>query len=118
MVITPVPTAQNAIAGITNLKGKVITVFNLCELLGLKKNENTTSTVIFKSDKDEDLMGLLIEKTGALVNIDDKNIRPPNLATGTEESFCISGIAESKGKLYRIIDIHSIIGKFKKGELK
>jgi len=112
MLITPVPTAQNAIVGITNLKGKVVTVFNLNELLGREKNSNseTTNAIIFKSSDGEDQMGLLIDKTGALVDIDDKNIR--TLATGTEESFCISGIAESWDKLYRIIDIDSIINKY------
>jgi len=116
MMITPVPTAQSAIVGITNLKGRVITIFSLDELLGRNRKEisDIATAVIFKSRDGYDQMGLLIDKTGSLVDIDDTKIRPPKLASGTEESFCISGIAESGDKLYRIIDIDSIINKFRR----
>jgi len=86
--------------------------------LGRSKKEisDIANAVIFKADSDEDQMGLLIDKTGALVDIDDNSIRPPTLATGAEESFCISGIAEAGDKLYRIIDIDSIINRFRRRE--
>jgi purine-binding chemotaxis protein CheW len=114
--ITPVPTAQSAIEGIINLKGKVITVFNLCELLGREKKTNSDKAIIFKSQNEDEWLALLIDKTDALVYIDDDTIRAPVFATGAEESFCISGIAQANGKFYRMIDIDTIVEKYKEQE--
>jgi purine-binding chemotaxis protein CheW len=120
MILTHVPAAPDEVIGIMNLKGKVITVFSLTRLLGRKGKcagayaDNTINAVVFKSFSDsEDQMGLSIDKPGDLIDIDDNIICPPSLASGANESFCISGIAEMGERLYRIIDIDSIINKYK-----
>jgi len=114
--ITPVPSAPAEIAGIANLKGKVITVLNLNRLLGsndpneIKRNINT---IVFKSGSDtENQMGLAIEKPGNLIYADDDAIRSPPLAADAEENHHISGIIEIDDMFYRIIDIESISKKF------
>jgi len=120
MTVTPVPSAPDAVIGIANIKGRVVTLLSLCELLGRKKKRdpknvaNVVDAVIFKSlSGGEDQIGLVIEKPGNLIVIDEETVCLPSLTTGAEESFCISGIAEVEGKLYRIINIDSIIKKYK-----
>jgi len=142
IAVTHVPAAPDAITGIINLKGRVITVFNLNELLGRggkqyiktpfterrklqaadllnKKPVNNITAdivniIVFKSiSGTDDQMGLIMDKPGILIDIDDELIRQPSLATGMEESYCISGIAELDNTLYRIINIDSIIDKYK-----
>jgi purine-binding chemotaxis protein CheW len=107
MMVTPVLAAPDAIVGIANLKGKVITVFSLSELLGNGKQLHTQAinAVILKSET-----GLIIDAPGDLIDIDDLLIEPP-----PEENFCISGIAEVEENLYRIIDVDSIINKYNGG---
>jgi len=39
--ITHIPAAPDVIKGIINLKGRVITIFNLCKLLGQKNKQNS-----------------------------------------------------------------------------
>jgi len=120
MTITPVPSAPGEVIGITNLKGRVITILNLCALLGHKKKYeeeycfNKVKALIFKTHSgSEDQLGLLIDKTGNLIEIDDKAIRPPSLPAGAKESFCICGIAEINNRLFRIVNIDSIVNKYK-----
>jgi purine-binding chemotaxis protein CheW len=123
MAVTPVPAAPDEIIGITSEKGRVVTVFSLPVLLGNKNNKNKTErrgdlidAIIFKSFSDSDgenQMGLRIDKPGELIDIDDGAIRPPLLATGAEESFCISGFAEAGSVLYRIIDVASVINRYR-----
>jgi len=118
--ITPVPSASDEVIGITNLKGRVVTILNLCVLLGSNKKNyveyghSTIKAVVLKTfSGNEDQLGLLIDKPGSLVEIDDKNIRSPSLPAGAKESFCICGIAEVDNMLYRIINVDSIINKYK-----
>ena len=120
MLLTHVPAVPDEIIGIMNLKGKVITVFSLTELLGRKGKRageytnKAINAVVFKPLSDsEDQMGLSIDKPGDLIEIDGDIICPPSLATGANDSFCISGIAEMGDRLYRIIDIDSIINRYK-----
>jgi len=120
MTVTPVPTAPDAVAGIANIKGRVVTLLSLCELLGRKKKRseeppsNAVDAVIFKPFSGSgDQIGLVIDKPGNLIDINDTAVSLPSLTTGAEESYCISGIAEVENRLYRIISIDSIIERYK-----
>ncbi|MCL2721369.1 MAG: chemotaxis protein CheW [Treponema sp.] len=116
MLITKVLSAPEAIIGITSLKGNIVTIFSLFRLLGREENDaaGIINAVILKSlSNEEDKMGFVIDKPGELVELDDETICPPSLATGAEDSYCISGVAELEDRLYRIIDIDSIINKYK-----
>jgi hypothetical protein len=55
----------------------------------------------------EDQIGLSIDKPGDLIEIDDDIIC-------AQESFCISGTAEFDDRIYKIIDIDSVINKYNK----
>jgi len=115
MAVTPVPTAPDAVVGITNIKGRVVTLLSLCALLG-RKRKRTEETgpcmvdaVIFKPfHGGGDQIGLVIEKRGGLIDIDDGAVSLPSLTASAEENFCIEGIAEADNRLYRIISINSI----------
>ena len=120
MTVTPVPTAPNAVVGIANIKGRVVTLLSLCELLGRKKKRtgepdpDAVDAVIFKPFSGSgDQIGLVIDKPGNLIDINDDTVSMPSLTTGAEESFCISGISEVDNKLYRIVSINSIIERYK-----
>ena len=143
MTVTPIQTAPDAVIGIANMKGSVITLISLFELLGRRerrgkgRNAETVNAVIFKSlSSREDQMGLIIDKPGGLIDIDEDMIRPPAPATGATpvqitgatpvpttgatpvqitgvcESFCISGLADIGDRLYRIISVDAIIRKY------
>jgi len=105
MVVTPVPTAPDAVVGITNLKGRVITLLSLCELFGHKEKPageplgGAVDAVVFKSfSGGDDQIGLVIDRPGNLIDIDDNAIH--------------SGIAEVGNRFYRIISIDSIIERY------
>jgi len=120
MTVSPIPTAPDAVVGIANLKGRVVTLLSLCELLGRKRNRDddagshAVDAVIFKPfHGGGDQIGLVIDKRGKLIDIDDNTVSLPSLTTGADESFCISGIAEADDTLYRIISINAIIERYK-----
>jgi len=120
LAVTPVSTAPDAVIGIANIKGRVVTLLSLSKLLGHKKKLGderrieAVDAVIFKSfSGGEDQIGLGIDKPGNLIEIHDSIVNLLSLTTGSEESFCISGIAEVDNKIYRIISIDSIIDRYK-----
>jgi len=74
----------------------------------------TVHAVVIKPSGDEDdQMGLLIDKPGNLITVEDDEILPLPLTAEAEERRYLSGIAEVRGTLYRIISVDAIISRFK-----
>ena len=74
---TPVPAAPGAVAGIANLKGGIVTLFSLADLLKRKFTGNANDAVIFKPLTDgNDQLGLLINKPGDIIDINEEEISP------------------------------------------
>ena len=133
LTVTPVLTAPESVVGIANIKGRVVTILSLAALLArntgqdkqekiekIEKKVHTVNAIIFKPFTDgDDQMGLLIEKPGDLIDISDDKIMPlsvkPSAGNGAEAQFCLSGMTEVGGELYRIVNIDSIINRFKYG---
>ena len=116
MAFTPIPASPRAVAVIANMKGRVVTVLSLAELLGRKSDAQAKNVVIFKSfTNGNDQMGLMIDRVNDLIDIDENEILPLLKTADEEEHLCISGMVEADGLLYRIIDVDSIISRFKDG---
>ena len=106
---TPVLTAPAAVVGIANMRGGIITLLSLSELLGRTKNEKAAHSIVFQTLKNSnDKMALLIDTLGDLITINDEDIVQPCISDiGAEASF-ISGLAEIGEKLYKIISVEQI----------
>ena len=108
---TPVFAAPRAVAGITSMKGGMVTLLSLSELLGRDRSARAVHAVIFKPLTDgNDQMGLLIDKPESIVSIDDNGILNADVLG---ETSVVTSFAEVGDKLYRIIDIDLINKQFK-----
>jgi purine-binding chemotaxis protein CheW len=112
LAVAPVPAAPAAVVGLSNIKGRVITILDLAALLGRGGNREaapSVNAVIFKPPTPGgDQMGLRIDTPGDLVELDE--FRP--LSSEESKKGPISGIVEADHALYRVIDASSIIRWF------
>ena len=114
MAFTPIHAAPGVVAGIANMRGRIVTVLSLAGLLGRDRDARAVNAVVFKPlTNGNDQMGLLIDKPGDLVDIDENEILPLPRTAREEEKLCISGMTEVEGILYRIINVDSIMSRFK-----
>ena len=113
IAFTPVLAASKGVAGITNLKGRIVTLLSLSELLGRGRSVKAAHAVIFKPFAgDDDQLGLLTDHSDDLIFIGDEAVVPVNTSENNDEAFFISGIAEVENRLYRIIDVSLIARRF------
>lgn len=86
--MTPVPHAPQAVRGVINLRGEVVLVVDLREVLGLPKSALTRSNrnVIVKNGGEQ--IGLLVDRVADVVraNTDDLDPMPENLR-GIDQRF-------------------------------
>jgi purine-binding chemotaxis protein CheW len=79
--ITPVRHAPEYVAGIRNLRGKIITVIDLCVRLGLGSVKLGAESRILIADWKGEPVGLLVDEVGDAIAVEKEALQPapPNL---------------------------------------
>ncbi len=104
---TTVPDAPPHIVGLLNMRGQIVTLFNLAGLMGYGQgNEKSRSTcIILKCKPDNpDYIGFLIDRPGSVTDITGDLCEPPPAnIIGIENRF-ICEVARLEDKLLMIIN--------------
>lgn len=74
--ITPLPQSPSAVRGLTNLRGRVITVVDLALRLGLGKTEADGRSRILDAEHGGRRLGLLTERTESLLRVRPSDLEP------------------------------------------
>ncbi|MBF0453304.1 MAG: purine-binding chemotaxis protein CheW [Magnetococcales bacterium] len=130
MECTPVPGSQDYIRGMLNIRGRVISLFDLKRRLGWSEDEVSDSTikqynVIMKTRAEvmkinpelatarcpwEDPVGLAVDQLGDVREIVDDNILPPPANLRGIAADFVHGVVEFEQNLLIIIDVAMVLG--------
>lgn len=106
--ITRIPLAPPEVAGSLNLRGRIVTAFDVRTRLGLPKAENTKRMSVVVEHKGE-LYSLIVDKVGEVLTLDlatmEKN--PPTLKPTWRDVS--SGIYRLEGQLMVVLDVDSLL---------
>ncbi|MBM7708084.1 purine-binding chemotaxis protein CheW [Enterococcus lemanii] len=101
--MTPVPLAPRWVEGLINLRGTVMTVINLAELIQIPRPAFHRNILIMKQE--EEKKGLLIEEVIEVLNIQPEDLQ---LKEDTEADY-YSGIVSFPDKVANVIDVNHLI---------
>ncbi len=90
VTITKVPLAYHWIEGLINLRGTVMTVIGLAELIGVTRSKENRNILIMKND--EEKKGLLIEEVVEVVDIEPADIQ----LTSSDDQDYYAGVISSQ----------------------
>lgn len=101
-----VPGSQPYIVGFLNMRGQVVTLFDLAHLINLDCENLTggSTCIIMKAPKDPDQVGFLIDRPGDVIDIDTQECELPPANVGGVEGEFISSIVKLDNELLIIID--------------
>jgi purine-binding chemotaxis protein CheW len=101
-----VPGSQDYIVGFLNMRGQVVTLFNLANLLNLESEniQKGRTCIILKTPRDPDQVGFLIDHPGDVIDIDKEECELPPANVGGVEGEFINSIVKLKDELLIIID--------------
>ena len=103
--ITPVPRTPDFVAGVMNLRGKVIPVINLRMKLGLQSTDHTKKTCIIVIETDVGQIGMIVDSVSGVIELVANQIEPtPNLGNDAETEFVL-GMGKIDNKVIVLIDI-------------
>jgi purine-binding chemotaxis protein CheW len=108
--ITPVRHASDFVAGIRNLRGKIITVIDLCVRLGLGSVEIGPDSRILIADWKGEPVGLLVDRVEDAIAVEPGGLEsaPPNLH-GLQMQKLL-GVFRSGQRLVAMLNLAAVLG--------
>jgi purine-binding chemotaxis protein CheW len=107
--IFKVPNTAPYIEGLLNLRGRVLTVFNLRKRFALPEKENDDNTKIIIVTMDEFLLGFIVDSVTEIVRVPDEEIEPtPPSLQGLDKRF-LSGVAKVDEHVILLLDLTKVL---------
>ena len=126
--ITPVQRSPHYIRGLSNLRGQVITVFDLSDKMGrgqLEPSEDTFNLVLktneelgpiaFREGRDDlttvnkDTVSLLVGPIGDVIAVNDNDMVPTPANSNTIDSQYLSGVLRYSDHLINVINVSKVL---------
>ena len=107
--LTRVPLARPEIAGVLNLRGRIVTAIDMRCRLGMPKRNDTRPPMAVGIECKGESYGLLIDTVGEVLKLDD-NAREPNPVNLDLRLAQISaGVHRLDGQLLVILDVERVL---------
>ncbi len=109
--LTPVRHAPQEVAGIVNLRGKIVTILDLGLRLGLGGTVPTGDSRIFIIEDRNEFVGLLVDRVDEVVEVerDQWQAPPANVLSGQARFF--QGVYRTGGRVITVLDPASILAE-------
>ena len=114
--ITEVPRSPEYLKGVTNLRGRVVPVFNLCARLGLPEKDYTKENRIVIVNISGYDAGMIVDEVKSVTQVSGKNINPPSEMIAMDSSF-VRAIANIDNILVVLLELSEIF-VFQLGSIK
>jgi purine-binding chemotaxis protein CheW len=107
--LTPVPLASSEIAGILNLRGRIVTVIDMRRRLGVPKRDGDRPAMAVGIEYRGESYGLLIDDIGEVMKLPDssREVNPINLDAGLTQVS--AGVYRLEAQLLVILDVDRVL---------
>ena len=107
--MTKVPLAPQEIAGILNLRGRIVTAIDMRSLLGLAKREDGGESMAVGIDCDGESYGLLIDAVGEVLRLANDSRQPLPLNLDSRLARVAAGVHRLEDQLLVVLDVERLL---------
>lgn len=107
--ITRVPLAPPAIAGVLNLRGRIVTLIEMRERLGLTPREKDATPMAVGVELRGESYGLLIDSIGEVHKLDDALREPNPINLDPRLARVSAGVYRLDGQLLMLVDVERVL---------
>ena len=108
---TPVPGGPKHLAGIVQIRGRVVPVIDLRVRFGLPPQEATLDTRILVGQLGNRPVGLLVDSAREVMNLLPEQIVPPPSLVAEQASGFVKAVAQVGNRIVMLIDFERVIGE-------
>jgi len=103
--VTVVPQSPEYVKGVLNLRGRIVTVIDLGEKIGLSPISMSKDNRNVIVDSHDEHIGLLVEKISDVMTAEETKIEAPPANIGGIQGKYFSGVFKTETSLVGILDI-------------
>ena len=107
--LTRVPLAQPEIAGVLNLRGRIVTLINLGFRLGLAREDNGGPPMAIGVELNGESYGLLIDSVGEVLKVDSAALERNPINLDPRLASVTTGIHRLDGQLLMVLDVDRVL---------
>jgi len=107
--MTTVPLAPPEIAGLLNLRGRVVTAVSLRRRLGLADAGNTERRMAVGLENHGEAYGLLVDEVGEVLKLDPDDMQPNPVHMNRGWVGLSQGVHQLRDKLLIILDVDAVL---------
>jgi len=109
--ITPVPHNPEYVAGVMNLRGKVIPVIDLRKKFSVPVSAYTRETCIIVIESEQGPVGAIVDAVSDVAVFNEDQIElPPMLAQESERSYVV-GVGKLENRIIMMVDVVSALSE-------
>lgn len=107
--ITPVPHNPDYVAGVMNLRGKVIPVIDLRKKFGVEVSSYTRETCIIVIESENGPTGAIVDSVSDVTVLTEEQIElPPMLAHDSQRTY-VMGVGKLDNRIVMLVDVVSAL---------
>lgn len=107
--ITPVPLASSAVAGVLNLRGRIVTVIDLRVCLGAEPKDLNDRPMSVTVEHKHDLYTILVDSIGDVRSLPRRDLdKPPQTLDPKMRRLC-SGVFRLQDDLLAVLDVEKVL---------
>lgn len=107
--LTRVPLAPPEIAGVLNLRGRIVTLIDMRHRLGLDQRQGAGPALAIGVESRGESYGLLIDSIGEVLKLDDDAREPNPVNLDARLARVSTGIHRLEGQLLMVVDVERVL---------
>lgn len=107
--LTRVPLAMRDIAGVLNLRGRIVTAVDMRERLGLEKRDRSKIPMAVGVEYRGESYGLLIDSVGEVLRLPNGGREPNPVNLDARMAKMSSGVHRLDGQLLVVLDVERVL---------
>ena len=107
--LTRVPLSSNEIAGVLNLRGRIVTVVDMRARLGLSKSSDNRPPMAVGVDLRGESYGLLIDEIGEVLRLSDDSCEENPVNLDPRMAKLAGGVHRLDGRLMVVLDVERVL---------
>ena len=107
--ITRVPLAEPEIAGVLNLRGRIVTAIDMRRRLGLPPRSDDKPSMAVGIEMKGESYGLLIDTVGEVMKLGEATLEPNPVNLDARLARVSAGVHRLDGQLMVILDVDSVL---------
>ncbi len=108
--VTPVPRAPEEIAGLLNLRGRIVTAIDARSRLGVARREADAPCMALGMEMGQELYGVLVDTVGEVMRLKTDTLEGVPAHLDARWRAVLTGVHRLEGELLAVLDMRALVG--------